>query len=721
MKHIPCRQLSPFLALFFILVSASTHASSIAINEIFAQGKGKRPDWIEVYNQGNVPVDLGGYTLTDSRKKPRRWVIPESTIIRPHDFLLFFADKKDFENHTNFKLDVGGEFVGLYDPSGKCIDAFAYTNLPEPGSWARFPDGGKTWSFCTMPTMGNANPKSSQPIETTKAIPVPEITPIGGRYAQPQRVIIQSTEPSSQIYYTTDGSLPTTRSRQYSKPLKINSTTVLRCMAARQGERPSEIVTQTFLIGEKSILPIISLVTDPKNLWDDQTGIYVKGTQWKHHNYDKELYNWKRSWKRPCYLEFFDSNFNPRINMHCTIKIFGGRSRNFAQKSFSLNVLNPEKDSFTFPFFSQKNHKSFKSLLLRNSGDDWEQTMFRDILMHTILHGNMNIDIQAAEPAIVFLNGKYWGIYNIREKIDPYYVTNNHGISSNRIDMIKCYNDIKAGDAFDYNSLIAFIRTHDLSNQENYNTFAKQIDIYEYINYQLAQIFYDNCDWPDNNIAWWKEKNPLGKWRWVLYDTDEGFQLHDKERPCARNTLKWAMRTNLQASVLFSNLLKNQTFKNQFLQIFAAHMSTTFTEKRIIEIIDSLQTAIRPEMPRHINRWKAIASMKKWNDNVDELRIFAKERPAHIYEHLIEKFNLEGTVDITLSADNPDNGRIYIETVLIPEKTPTGRYFKNIPMTLHAVPTAGHKFVRWAGLTNATDPTVSFTPQQAGIIRAVFQ
>jgi hypothetical protein len=181
MKHIPCRQLSPFLALFFILVSASTHASSIAINEIFAQGKGKRPDWIEVYNQGNVPVDLGGYTLTDSRKKPRRWVIPESTIIRPHDFLLFFADKKDFENHTNFKLDAGGEFVGLYDPSGKCIDAFAYTNLPEPGSWARFPDGGKTWSFCTMPTMGSTNKKPAQPVKNaSKVTPVPEIFPTGG-------------------------------------------------------------------------------------------------------------------------------------------------------------------------------------------------------------------------------------------------------------------------------------------------------------------------------------------------------------------------------------------------------------------------------------------------------------------------------------------------------------------------------------------------------------
>jgi hypothetical protein len=722
MKHIPCRQLSPFLALFFILVSASTHASSIAINEIFAQGKGKRPDWIEVYNQGNVPVDLGGYTLTDSRKKPRRWVIPESTIIRPHDFLLFFADKKDFENHTNFKLDAGGEFVGLYDPSGKCIDAFAYTNLPEPGSWARFPDGGKTWSFCTMPTMGSTNKKPAQPVKNaSKVTPVPEIFPTGGRYAQPQRVVLKSTDPTTQIYYTTDGSLPTTRSRQCSEPLSIDTTTVLRCMAARQGESPSEIVTQTFLIGEKSILPIISLVTDPKNLWDDQTGIYVKGTQWKQNNYDKELYNWKRSWKRPCNFEFFDDSSTTKINISCKIKIFGGASRNLAQKSFSLNVLDPSKDSFRYSFFPQKSHESFKSILLRNSGDDWNQTMLRDVLMHALPYERMDIDIQAWSPSVVFLNGKYWGIYNIREKIDPYYITNNYGIDPQKIDMIKCYNDIKSGNSSDYNSTIAFIRTHDLSKQENYNTVARQIDIDEYINYQLAQIFYDNCDWPQNNIAWWKERTPQGKWRWILYDTDEGFQLHDNKSSCNNNTLKWAMRKSSHSSVLFNALLRNRTFRDRFLQIFAAHMSTTFSKNRILEIIDALQAKIRPEMPRHIRRWMAISSMQEWEENLDELRRFAQGRAVHVYEHLIQKFNLEGTVDLSFLSGSPDKGKIFMDTVAIPTDNPTGQYFKNIPMTLHAVPTAGHKFVRWEGLTNTTDPTVSFTPQQAGIIRAVFQ
>jgi hypothetical protein len=711
------------LTTLFSLISFSAYAGeSVVINEIFAQGKGKRPDWIELYNQGNTPIDLGGYTLTDSRKNPSKWTIPESTIIRSHDFVLFFADKKNFENHTNFKLDAGGEFVGLYDPSGKCIDSFAYTNLPQPGSWRRFPDGGKTWSFCTMPTMGSTNPKPAQTVKNAKKITLaPEISPTGGRYTQPQRVVLKSTDHITRIYYTTDGSLPTTRSRQYNEPLQIDTTTVLRCMAAKHGESPSGIVTQTFLIGEKSSLPIISLVTDPQNFWDEQTGIYVKGTQWKQNNYDKESYNWKQSWKRPCNFELFDDSFRAKINIPCKIKIFGGASRNLAQKSFSLNVLDPSIDSFKHSFFPQKSHESFKSILLRNSGDDWNQTMLRDVLMHALLYKRMDIDIQAWSPSVVFLNGEYWGIYNIREKIDAYYVTNNYGIDPQKIDMIKCYNDIKAGDSSNYNSMIAFTRSHDLSRQENYNTVARQIDIDEYINYQLAQIFYDNCDWPQNNIAWWKERTPQGKWRWIVYDTDEGFQMHDNKSSCDNNTLKWATRKSSHSSVLFNALLRNPTFRNRFLQIFAAHMSTTFSENRVLKIIDTLQAKIRPDMPRHIKRWMAISSMQEWEENLDELRSFARGRALHVYEHLIQKFNLEGTVALSLVACSPEKGKVYMDTVAIPASIPTGHYFKNIPMTLHAVPSAGHRFVRWEGLTNATGQTVSFTPQKPGIVRAVFQ
>jgi hypothetical protein len=709
------------LVIFLLFDSKTAYSSPIVINEIFAQGKGKRPDWIEVYNHGSAPIDLGGYTLTDSRKKPYKWTIPESTILRPHDFLLFFADKKNFENHTNFKLDAGGEFVGLYNPSGNSVDSFTYSSQKNVGSWGRYPDG-QAWSFTPTPTMGSSNAqpaKRSEPtLETTSA---PAICPKGGNFAKPQSITLQTSSPNTRVYYTTDGSRPSPISRRYTRPLQIDTPTVLRCMAVQEGKRPSEIVTQTFLIGVVPTLPVVSLATDPRNLWDDETGIYVKGSHWKRNNYNENLYNWHQSWKRPCNFEYFDTSAVQQINMPCLMKIFGGVSRNLAQKSFSLNVIDPATDSFNYPFFPQKKHTVFKSLLLRNSGDDWKQTMFRDVLMQALLHDSMDIDIQAWASVIVFLNGSYWGIYNIREKIDPYYITNNYGIDPNRIDMIKCYTDVKAGDLTAYKTLIAFVQSHDLSREKNYKTTAKQIDIDEYINYQLAQIFYDNCDWPGNNIAWWRERDAHGEWRWIVYDTDEGFQFHGSKNLCDRNTVDWATRPHAHASILFNALLKNQKFKNLFLQRFAAYMQTAFSEKRILKTIDKLQTAIRQEMPRHIKRWQVIPSMNQWEANVEELRRFAKERPIYVYEHLNKNFSLQGTVELTLIANDPSKGAVHMDTVPIPSDNPTGHYFKNIPMILHAVPSAGHSFVRWEGLTNSTDQTVSFTPQKAGSMRAVFQ
>jgi hypothetical protein len=572
--------------------------------------------------------------------------------------------------------------------------------------------------------MGSSNAEPNmygKPEPASDTSSAPRLFPRGGIFAEPQSVTIQADNPKTQIFYTTDGSKPSRRSHRYTAPLKIDRPTVLRCMASGEGKRPSDIITQTFLIGINSSVPVVALATDPRNFWDDETGIYVKGNQWKRYNYNEEMFNWHQSWKRPCNFEYFDTKAVQRVNMPCTIKIFGGVSRNLAQKSFSLDVLDPSSDSFAYPFFPQKEHTAFKSLLLRNSGDDWKQTMFRDILMQALLHEAMDIDIQAWSPAIVFLNGIYWGIYNIREKIDPYYITNNHGIDPDNLDMIKCYTDVKAGDSSSYNALVSFIRTHDLSLDKNYKIVSKQMDIGEYINYQLAQIFYDNDDWPQNNILWWRQRSEDGKWRWVVYDTDEGFQFHDDGTNCARNRLQAATDKSVHGTFLFHNLLRNRLFQERFVQIFAAHFSTTFDSKRAVGFINKLQAAIRPEMPRHMERWKAIPSMEQWEYNVEELRRFARERPQYVYEHLNQKFGLNGTVELTLTANDPSSGTVRMDTVAIPADNPTGHYFKNIPMTLHAVPTAGHKFVRWEGLTNATDPTVSFTPQQAGIIRAVFQ
>jgi hypothetical protein len=333
----------------------------------------------------------------------------------------------------------------------------------------------------------------------------------------------------------------------------------------------------------------------------------------------------------------------------------------------------------------------------------------------------MDIDIQDYCQVTVFLNGVYWGIYNIREKLDKYYLQNNHQCNSGNIDLIKNYSEVKAGSSARYNTMIQFIKTHDLAVPKHYQAVTEHIDINEYINYQIAEIFYDNCDWPQNNVACWREKISEGRWRWILYDTDDGFQFKGRGKSCDRNTLHWATRANTPCTFLFTSLLKNTEFKNRFLQTFAAHMCSTFKSERIVAFVDKLQNQIRPEMPRHIERWQAISSMQEWEKNVDELRRFARQRHNYVYEHLIRKFHLEGTVSLTLNVNDSDKGHIRMNTVDIPDQTSKGKYFKNIPVTLHAIALPGHKFIRWEGLVDGISGAITFTPQHSGTIRAVFQ
>ncbi len=718
--------LLPLLVCCAILIPQPVHASHIVINECFARGKGKRPDWIELYNPGSSQVSLAGWSLTDNPETPRKWIIPDSTRIRPHGFCVFFADKKNIGNHTNFKLDPNGEYAGLYDAGGQLVDALTYEKQPHQASTGRFPDGGPGWFMFSDPTLGAPNTRESLVIKTSGKkdllpIPAPSLFPKGGAYAAPLRITLTADAPAVTLHYTTDGSVPTEDAPIYTAPLEITRTTVLRCRAFSGDKRSGATATQTYFINEATSLPVFSLVTDPANLWDEETGIYVKGTHWKRHGYNKGLYNWKQSWKRPCNVEFFNTSRTCSLNSAARIKISGGRSRNFPQKSFTLSLPGKSDEMFNYAFFPHKDIPASKTLLLRNSGDDWEYTMFRDILMQSLLLHRMDIDMQDARPAVVFLNGTYWGIYNIREKLDKYYIQNNHSCDPDTIDLIKTYTNIKAGNLSAYEAMLRFIRSHDLSDPQNYKKIEQQIDIDEYINYQLAQIFYDNCDWPDNNIAWWREKNPDGRWRWILYDTDEGFQLLGKKKSCSRNTLKVATRPNNRGTFLFTSLLRNEAFKNRFLQIFAAHISTTFQPDRVIRTINALQEKIRPEMPRHIQRWPPIASMQEWENNVDELRQFARQRGAHVYEHLINRFKLKGTVNLQLEVNSPHKGYIRMDTVDIPAGTEAGRYFKDIPMHLHAVPRPGHTFVRWEGMVRDTSPHTRVTPDKDGILRAVFK
>ena len=249
------------------------------------------------------------------------------------------------------------------------------------------------------------------------------------------------------------------------------------------------------------------------------------------------------------------------------------------------------------------------------------------------------------------------------------------------------------------------------------------MDIDNYIDYYISEIYIGNSDWPQKNIKFWRYKTNAfqpdapygqdGRWRWLLFDTDFGFGLG---KSFHYDTLTHALHqtgTSEWSSFLFRSLIANSEFRRQFINRFADHLNTSFTPQRVISIIDEMQAAITPEMPEHIHRWNIMRdSMDIWEKNVDVMRIFARERPVFVRQHILDFFDLSGTAIITLLTDS-SKGHIRINSIDITPDTPgvmdanewSGTYFEGIPVSLSAIPKPGYQFAGWEGI-DQSDPDV---------------
>lgn len=393
-------------------------------------------------------------------------------------------------------------------------------------------------------------------------------------------------------------------------------------------------------------LPVISISMDSTDLWGDSTGIYVVGKNGIT-GYCNELIrrNYCRDWERKAFFEYYDESGRRQYAGNAGIKIHGNCSRNFPQKSFALFARGHYGNgSFEYPFFDEKDINEFEALILRNSGNDNRNSMIRDALMSRLAGWYGGIDYQAWEPVVVYLNEKYWGIYNLREKINEHYVFDNHGLDPDRMDMLDNLDQVKYGDSGDINKLISFITNNPLSESRNYSDVASQIDIPSFINYMIASIYCANTDWPSNNVRYWKEKIPGSKWRWILFDTDLGFGLHE-EGYSTDMFNKMAGYYENEAWItpntvfLFMELMKSPLFREKFREAFYSSLATRYSPGNVIHEIDLTTALIAEEMKNHCERWNL--SYTEWQEEIEKMRQFAALRPDFLKEHFerfVERF-----------------------------------------------------------------------------------
>ncbi|MCA9948495.1 MAG: CotH kinase family protein, partial [Anaerolineales bacterium] len=709
--------------------AAQTHdselsaVSAVVINEILVSNAsvnldtdtGQFSDWIELYNPGSA-VNIGGYFLSDDPALPFKYRIPDDTWIGSNSRILFWADDQNYGRHTNFKLSDNGETVLLHDNFWSFVDSIAYGQQLADISYGRQGDGNATWVYFGEPSPEAAN--ASQGVLDQTRAPEPLFSVAGGFHTGSQAVDLSTPSGTAEIRYTLDGSIPTPSSTLFETTISISATAVLRARVFDVGLLPSTTASQTYLIDESTTLPVVSLATNPDNFWNEDYGIYADG--------NGSTPNWEQDWERPVSVEFYLADGNLIFQHDTGVEIHGGWTRQLEQKSLGIRFRDKyELNDLNYQLFPDKSANTFKSFILRNGGSDIDVTRYRDPMMQNLIKDQMDIDYQANRPAIVFLNGQYWGHYNIREKLNDEYLETNYGTDPNNIDFIEDENEVKHGDLVHYQAMVNYIVSHDMNAAGVYDYVRTQMDVDEFMNYQIAEIYVSNTDWPGNNLKYWRTRTVDGRWRWILFDTDYGFGWPGGE-DYTFDSLSFATSTSGPSwpnppwsTLLLRELLKNNEFKAEFMQRFASHINISFDPVRVLDIVDTMKAELEPEMPRQIARWSYPVSLSNWNNNIDVVREFGQQRPFYMRTHIDNYFGNPGMTNLTVNIVGGE-GDVYVSSVKVPASGYTGPYFKNVPMQLKAVPAFGYEFAEWQE-TAVTNPETALTISTDTTITAVFE
>lgn len=675
-------------AIILILSEYTSYAQGLVLNEIVSSNKNgftsldqNHHDWIELFNNSSNSINLLNYSLSDDNEDYKKWLFPE-VVVPPNGYVLVFASGQknvvNSELHANFKIKKSGEPLFLSDASGVLISSIIAIELGADQSYSRIPDGASTFAILNTPT-----PPFS-------AISNSSITAsLGSGYYEKDTILnLTCSDSSHEIYYTLNGALPSTEGLKYEgvigltiddfgsndislipttplegpwplptyiwkTPKNVNKAHVIRFAAFKDGVIKSQIYNSTFFINpQKSArytLPVISLITDSINLFDYEKGIYIPGkrfdeegfTWWPNGNYQ----NRGRDWERVSHLSYFDTKGDIGFETNVGIRMKGGGSTSNPQKS--LNIYFREAyglKKIEYPIFKNSGNINFKRLSFRNSGNDFLQTHFKDAMLQSIFN-QFNLDIQEYSPSVLFVNGEYWGIHIIREKFDEYYFKYKLGIEEDNINILGVCGTVEEGNNNDYKILTDYLTSNDISESEHYKFVKEKIDLENFIDYQIAEIYYANYDWPCNNYKIWKTNDANSKWRHLIFDLDLSFAYTAKSSYDTPSLTHATSEENEWphcscSNLIFRSLLENEEFQTEFINRFVHHLENAFQPTNILDYIKHFKALLHPEMEEHIDRWGYPTSIEHWYNNIEGLNEFALKRSCFMKVHLINFFEV---------------------------------------------------------------------------------
>ncbi len=596
--------------------------------------------------------------------------------------------------HTSFSL-ASGETLVLTDADGNVADQRWLPQTAIGHSYARMSSGDPDWCFAPEPTPGAANNNTLCAISYE---PKPLFNIQSGIFQNAQVIELSSVSPTAVIRYTTDGSIPDETSALYTGPIALDTTATIAARCFSTGSLlPSFTEKNTYMIDELFLtLPVISISTDPANLWDYNTGIYVLGPP-DYGGYPYFGSNIWEDWEKESYAEYFDYDGVLQWEGPVGLKIHGGWSRALDQKSLRIICRDDYgMDEIDYPLIPDKPYiDSFKSFNLRNGGNDYFGPRYHDALMQRAMRST-EVDYMGYTPVLTFLNGEYWGMYELRENLNEHFCEDNSGVPADKCTVIS-YNymgwNVINGNDDSFYTMLDYIVNADPLSDTYYETASTFLDMENYMDYIIAETYYANGDWSNgymNNTKFWHNDEPGGKWRFMLMDLDFGMG----EWPCVDYIVR-AGDDWFETDQLFANLKQNAEFRKRFVMRYYDLVNTVFQTENFTALRDQMRNELNAAMPRHCQRWGT--DYNGWYYGYDGRLNWNNERLACIDDVIQSHFGLNNLLQVTLDVEPAGAGRIHISTVEPSEdEYPwTGTYVNGIPVQVTAIANPGYRFEYW--------------------------
>lgn len=620
-------------------------------------------DWIELYNSGNETVDLSNWGLSDRLERGRKWQFPQGTTIGPGEYKVIMCDRLTDKNtvqelHTSFKIGKQKkETIALTDPTGKVLDKMI---LPEMRTDVSY---GRTLGIAGLFYYDTPTPFKQNADGFTGYAEKPSFSTEPGLYYA--TTYVEFTVPEgTQVFYTTDCTTPTQNSNPYhGERLELNFTTVLRVRAFSTGNtKPSDTLTGTFFIYANHTLPVVSVVTEPDNLWNKETGMLVTGDNvvkepgklpFKNTVYRKVKDSGARY---ACYVELYDDSGSQLLSQGAEFSLMGDFSLDMPQKSFKFRAKGKYgAKTFAAKLFPDRDYTEYKSFVLRNSGNDSMWTRLQDGFQSRLMdYCESTVAHQAWKPYAVYLNGKYWGHMNLRERTDRFMLAQFEGLSlddADKITLLQGNGRIKYGSNKAWKAMIKTIKAgNPAKNPEDLQYILDNVDVDNLFEYIAFEMFFGNSD--IGNTRFYRIDEEGSKWKWVLYDVDYGLYMSNFNSPKSYTKEKGMGEKGIDNTIL-RKLLSVPEYKDRFLNIYG-QVYKKLTTDAMLQILDELVELITPEMQLHWDRWgeendpmvisdvptTVDGAYRYWEKRVDRLRNVIRKRPTLLWEYTQDAFNL---------------------------------------------------------------------------------